>query len=373
MRRRKEPQSVPPVDSGFSRIVTLDKGRTYSAFKIVCGMVGPTPITGWNCWSARAASKLADVLRSDQFDTVQVEGIHLIKYLPMLRAAPGRPAILIDWHNIESELMLRYANLSENWPKRIVARRTAGLIQGAENQLLDTCTTHTVASARERQILLARRPRANIVVIPNGVDTSSYTPEAISKVSRESGFAESKPTILFVGSMDYHANVEAVTWFSRAAWPQIARNHPDIHFMIVGRDPPPLVRALASDRVHVTGTVDDVRPYYGSALAVVVPIRSGSGTRIKILEAMAAGVPVVSTRLGAEGLTVEDGVHLLLADDGHEIASAVTRLASSFETRIQLSRAGRELVCRTYDWTTIGKRLYRIHADLVRSRCQAQA
>jgi glycosyltransferase involved in cell wall biosynthesis len=368
MRRRGEAQNVPPVDSGLSRIVTLDKGRAYSLFKIVYGMVGPTPITVWNCWSTRSASKLADVLRSDRFDTVQMEGIHLVKYLPMLRAAPGPPAIVVDWHNIESEVMLRYANLTESWSKRIVAMRTAKLIQRAENQLLDICTTHTVASERERQELLARRPRANIAVIPNGVDTSSYTPETMSKVSRQSAFAQSKPTILFVGSMDYHANVDAVTWFSRAAWPQIARNHPDMHFMIVGRDPPPIVRALASDRIHLTGTVDDVRPFYASALAVVAPIRSGSGTRIKILEAMAAGVPVVSTRLGAEGLAVEDGVHLLLADDGPEIALAVTRLASSFETRIQLSRAGRALVCRRYDWTMIGEQLYRIHADLVRSR-----
>jgi len=297
-----------------------------------------------------------------------MEGIHLIKYLPMLRAAPGPPAIVVDWHNIESEIMLRYANLTENWPKKIVAMRTAKLIQRAENQLLDACTTHTVPSERERQELLARRPRANIAVIPNGIDTSSYTPEAISKVSRQSGFGESKPNILFVGSMDYHANVDAVSWFLRAAWPQIARNHPDMHFMIVGRDPPPFVRALASDRIHVTGTVDDVRPFYASALAVVAPIRSGSGTRIKILEAMAAGVPVVATRLGAEGLAVEDGVHLLLADDGQEIALAVARLASSFETRIRLSRAGRALVSRAYDWTTIGTQLYRIHADLVRSR-----
>ena len=105
--------------------------------------------------------------------------------------------------------------------------------------------------------------------------------------------------------MDYHANIDAVTWFSRTAWPEIAPKHPDLHFTIVGRDPAPAVRALASDRIHVTGTVDDVRPFYASAVAAVVPIRSGSGTRLKILEAMAAGVPVISTRLGAEGIEVE--------------------------------------------------------------------
>jgi len=168
--------------------------------------------------------------------------------------------------------------------------------------------------------------------------------------------------------MDYHANIDAVTWFSRAAWPEIARNHPDIHFMIVGRDPAPEVRALTSDRIHVTGTVDDVRPFYASAVAAVVPLRSGSGTRLKILEAMAAGIPVVSTRMGAEGIEAEDDVHLLLADSGPEIAAAVRRVASSAETRTRLSQAARALVYRVYDWSVIGKQLFGIHADLVESR-----
>jgi glycosyltransferase involved in cell wall biosynthesis len=168
--------------------------------------------------------------------------------------------------------------------------------------------------------------------------------------------------------MDYHANVDAVTWFSRVAWPEIARNHPNLQFAIVGRDPTPEVRALNSDRIHVTGTVDDVRPFYAAAVAAVVPIRSGSGTRLKILEAMAAGVPVVSTRLGVEGIEAEDNVHLLLADSGPEIAAAVGRVASSSETRNRLSQAARALVCRVYDWSVIGKQLFAIHADLMESR-----
>jgi len=152
------------------------------------------------------------------------------------------------------------------------------------------------------------------------------------------------------------------------AWPEIGRRYPDMHFTIVGRDPASAVRALVTDRIHVTGTVDDVRPFYASAVAVVVPLRSGSGTRLKILEAMAAGVPVVSTRLGAEGIEAEGNVHLLLADNGLEIASAVGCLASSAELRVRLSQAARALVCRVYDWSTIGDQLYEIHADLVQSR-----
>jgi glycosyltransferase involved in cell wall biosynthesis len=368
MRQAAEEQHAVPDDSRIARIVTLNKSRTYSPTKIFRGLIGPIPITVLNCWSSRAASQLADVLRSYQFDTVQVEGVLLIEYLPIIREAQGCPAVIVDWHNIESEMMWRYAKTTGNWLKRIAARRTAKLIERAEDLLLDNHVTHTVTSERERQKLLARRPGANIHVIPNGVDTSYYTARTISEVTRPRGQADSKPTILFVGSMDYHANVDAVSWFSRVSWPQIALNHPDMQFMIVGRNPRPEVRALASDRIHVTGTVDDVRPFYAPAVAVVVPLRSGSGTRVKILEAMAAGVPVVSTRLGAEGLEVEDGAHLLLADSGQEITSAVNRVASSTELQVRLSQAGRALVCRVYDWTIIGEKLYGIHDRLSQSR-----
>jgi glycosyltransferase involved in cell wall biosynthesis len=368
MSQAAEEQHAAPDDSRIARIVTLNKSRTYSPTKIFRGLIGPIPITVLNCWSSRAASQLADVLRSYQFDTIQVEGVLLIEYLPIIRKAQGCPAVIVDWHNIESEMMWRYAKTTGNWLKRIAARRTAKLIERAEDLLLDNHVTHTVTSERERQKLLARRPGANIHVIPNGVNTSYYTARTISEVTRHRGQADSKPTILFVGSMDYHANVDAVTWFSRVSWPQIAVNHPDMQFMIVGRNPRPEVRALASDRIHVTGTVDDVRPFYARAVAVVVPLRSGSGTRVKILEAMAAGVPVVSTRLGAEGLEVEDGAHLLLADSGQEITSAVNRVASSTELQVRLSQAGRALVCGVYDWTIIGEKLYGIHERLSQSR-----
>src|SRR3974390_3627014 len=114
--------------------------------------------------------------------------------------------------------------------------------------------------------------------------------------------------------MDYHANIDGVTWFAHEIWPEIAARHPELEFIIVGRRPSAAVRALASQRIRVTGTVDDVRRFYTSAVVVIAPLRVGAGTRLKILEAMAAGVPVVSTRLGAEGIDAQPGRCLLLAD-----------------------------------------------------------
>jgi polysaccharide biosynthesis protein PslH len=363
-----ESPQAPPEGSDFASVVTLYKDRMYTPSKIVRGLAGPIPLTVLNCWSPRSASHLAEVLRSRPFDTVQIEGVHLMKYLPTIQDAPGSPAIVVDWHNIESEMMWRYTKTTRNWAKKIAGRRTAKLIERAEDRLLDSSVTHTVTSERERQKLLARCPNADIRVIPNGVDAGYYSAKEITQACRRSGQPVSKPTILFVGSMDYHANVDAVTWFSRTAWPQIARKHPDLHFTIVGRDPAPQVRALASDRIHITGTVDDVRAFYASAVAAVVPLRSGSGTRFKILEAMATGVPVISTRMGAEGIEAEDNIHLLLADTDRGISAAVNRVVSSAETRSRLSQAARELVCNVYDWSVIGKQLCAIHEELVESR-----
>jgi len=366
-RDREEPY-VLPDDSGLAAVVALDKDRTYTPFKVLRGLAGPTPMTVLNCWSLRARSQLASVLRSGRFDTIQMEGVHLLKFLPVVRETPRSPAIVVDWHNIESELMWRYAENTSSWGKKIAARRTAKLIERAEDRMLKICATHTVTSERERQKLLARCPDANIQVIPNGVDMNAYSAKKIADSGSGTGQANSKPTILFIGSMDYHANIDAATWFSRQVWPAIARAHPELVFTIVGRNPSPEVRGLASDRIRVTGTVDDIRPFLASAAVVIVPIRYGSGTRYKILEAMAAGVPVVSTRLGAEGIEASDCVHLLLADKETEFAAAVSRLLTSPDTRSGFSQAARALMARVYDWPIIGSRLYGIHSELAAKR-----
>jgi glycosyltransferase involved in cell wall biosynthesis len=362
-----EGRQTPPGESIVANVVTLEKRRTYTPSKIIRGLAGPTPVTVLNCWSDQAASQLAEVLKVNQFDTVQISGTPLMGYLPVVQNLQRRPAIVVDWHNIESELMWRFAKSAGNWPKQMAARRTANLIERAEDRLLDSCEMHTVTSERERQKLLLRHPNANIAVIPNGVDTSYFVPKETAGTHHSNGQGGTKPTVLFVGSMDYHANVDAVLWFYRVVWPEIARKHPEVRFTIVGRDPVPEILAIQSDRIQVTGTVRDVRPYYTDAVAAIAPIRTGSGTRLKILEAMAAGVPVISTRLGVEGLDVEDDIHVLLGEDGKETVAAIDRILLSAETRQRISASARALVTGRYDWSTIGGRLSGIHQDLGRS------
>ena len=214
-----EKASSPPGDCGFEEIISLKKGVGYTPDKILRGITGSIPLTALNYFQSGSASQLANLLARRRFDTVQLEGVQLSNYLPVIRAAPNPSAILIDWQNIESELMLRYSENQSMWPKRILAKRTAALLERTEKTLLEGYAAHTVPSEREREKLLARNPSANLHVIPNGVDTDLFSPAIMAEMQRTAGQLVPKRSILFVGSMDYHANIDAVSWFAREVWP----------------------------------------------------------------------------------------------------------------------------------------------------------
>ena len=365
MYRSDEKPSNPPTDCTIQNIVSLRRGRDYTLGKIVRGLAGSVPLTVLNYFDTESASQLRDLLSQRQFDTVQIEGVHLSQYLPFIQAAPNSPSVIVDWHNVESELMWRYSEKQPLGPRRLAARRTATSLERLETELLKIAGTHTVVSERERQKLIKRCPNARVEVIPNGVDTDFYSPSQISKITENVESGGKKRAILFVASMDYHANIDGVTWFAREIWPEVATKHPELEFRIVGRNPPPAVRALASERIGVTGTVEDIRPFYSSAVAVVVPLRIGSGTRLKILEAMAAGVPVVSTHLGAEGIDATNNIHLLVADDRSGIIAAIDKITNS-PTRNCLVLAARDYVVNHYNWSLFGERLFQLHQESAR-------
>jgi glycosyltransferase involved in cell wall biosynthesis len=209
-----------------------------------------------------------------------------------------------------------------------------------------------VCSEREREHLREIAPSARVAVAPNGVDTAYFA---------ETEAPAAPPTrIVFVGLMNYHSNVEAAVAFTRDVWPRLRSRLPGCSLTLVGATPDPAVLALREVAgVEVTGTVPDVRPYYREALAAIVPLRSGGGTRLKILEAMAASVPVVSTAFGAEGLEVAPGENILLADpmDPDAWVRELARLAESESWRRQLTASARQLVRERYDWTILGESL----------------
>jgi polysaccharide biosynthesis protein PslH len=342
--------------------ILVPRPATYSLSNLLRGLAGPLPVTVLNFTTAAMRVELERILGSEPFDLVQMEGVHLYSYLPTIAAAPGCPRVIADWHNIESELIRRYSeNLSPLLPTRWYAARTARLVESLEPILLEQCQANLVCSERERQVLLARSPGATIRVVENGVDAGGPVPVPKARLERRD--------LVFVGSMDYHANIDAALYFAREIWPALHQRRPDLRFVIVGSRPTPEVLALGRQAgIVVTGTVDSVGPYYDAALAAVVPLRVGSGTRLKVLEAMAAGVPVISTSLGAEGLAVTEGKHLILADTPAAFTSAVVRLAGDDAEWMQIAIAGRELAASRYDWSGIAASLYEFYEEVISAR-----
>ncbi len=388
--QQNESSAEPLLDkpeSFYDRVITVGRDQGYTLSKIVRGAIGRTPLPVLNYTTPAMKQALARILDEQDFDVVQVESIHLAEYLLIIRAARHPPLIICDWHNIESELMSRYSERQKSFLRRTYARRAARQMSSLERRSMREFDAHVVVSSRDGARLLELEPEARVSVIENGVDISYYTDERITKAhdawhkeqSRAAASAqvarpeqspnslEQKPRrIAFVGSMDYHANVDAVVSFASEVWPRLREQQPGLIFTIVGRDPDAEVRQLALiPGIEVTGTIDDVRPYYHEMLAAVIPLRVGGGSRLKILEAMAAGVAVVSTALGAEGLDVRDGVNILIAETAEEFCKAIGGLNENVEQRRRLIAGGRALVSEQYDWSRLGALLFEKYESLL--------
>jgi glycosyltransferase involved in cell wall biosynthesis len=187
-------------------------------------------------------------------------------------------------------------------------------------------------------------------VIPNGVDTA--------RLRRVPPSQNTDASLLFAGTLSYPPNAEAVRWFVDEILPRVRERRSDVTLTVVGRDPPPRVARLAADpAVRVVGWIDDIATAYEHASVVIAPLRTGSGTKLKVLEALAAARPLVATSVATEGIEIEDGEHVLVADDAAGFADAVVLLLADAALRRRIGEAGRQRVTTRYDWEPLGERL----------------
>jgi glycosyltransferase involved in cell wall biosynthesis len=199
-------------------------------------------------------------------------------------------------------------------------------------------------SETDREAMSSMVAREHISVVPTGVDLSKY--------QYDPGARPSGPLVVFTGSMDWAPNIDGVEFFCKEIWPQVLAKVPEARFRIVGRDPQPRVKALASKNVEVTGTVPSIVDHLREAAVFVVPLRIGGGTRIKIYEGMAMGKATVSTTIGAEGLDVQHGRDILLEDSPASFASAIVTFLQNDEARRRYEAAA-AATARKYDWSVI--------------------
>jgi len=305
---------------------------------------------------------LAEIRRhiaSGSVDVLHLNHLDAAQYLEYLQLEPGRTRTTIDTHNLLSGLYGHLVAAAGNplskaftwlqWTRMV--RYEPALLRRAEHVL--------VCSEKEREALAVLGVE-RVRVVPNGVDTSYFAPLATPPENRLGALE-----LVFTGGMDYLPNEDGARWFLERIFPLVVRGRPDARITFVGKNPSSALRAFAREgQIVFTGRVEDVRPFVQRAQVFVVPLRIGGGTRLKLLEALATGVPLVSTRVGAEGLDFSADEHLLLADEPQDFANAVLALANDKPRAARLAASGRARVLERYDWTVTTQPLI----DEVRAR-----
>jgi glycosyltransferase involved in cell wall biosynthesis len=302
----------------------------------------PLPDLAYRLESRLYRQALADVLQRQRYDVVQIEGLEMMPFLALARSGADRGGVIYDAHNAEMSLQRSIFQVEFRDP----ARWLAGLYSLTQWSKLGTYErvmmneTHMVLAVSEPDAGKLHGRHVEPELVPNGVDTSQIP-------FRGAGPAGQR--FLFIGPLDYRPNADAVRWLVRAIWPRILAKLPDARLRLVGRG----AERIAGPNVEAVGYVDEVGENLGRADALIVPMRMGAGVRFKVLEAMAAGVPVVSTSVGLSGIAAEHERHALVANSAEDLASAAVRVVEDRALGRRLAREARGLVEARYDWKKI--------------------
>jgi glycosyltransferase involved in cell wall biosynthesis len=303
--------------------------------------------------------KTLEELRSFNFDAAIIEFIFMSHYHDLLPVCT-----ILHEHNIESDIFRQYAYLPNITEAKIFGLRknrafwkaTWMLMAEFENKMWQSFPLRITVSEKDKLEMDSRCPYGRTIVIPNGVNTNTVglIPAGNSR------------KILFMGTMDYYPNTDAAIYLVKSIMPFIHQKDHNISLCISGRNPPQSVMALASDsRVEVIANPDSMREVASQCCLTVVPLRLGGGTRLKILDSFAMGLPVVSTSLGCEGLALMEGRHILIRDDAESFADAVLQVISDNILANTLRVNGRRLVEERYDWGMIFRHLEQEMLQLV--------
>ena len=298
---------------------------------IARGVATTHSVSAGRFWSAAMRETVRSAAAEMPLDLLQVEYQQLV---PFVRDVPAKISVL-DLHNVESALVASYAQARRGVPAALL-RAEAVALERMERRTIGEFDHVVVVSEEERARLTAGA--RSVLVCPNGREPTAVLPDA------------PEATVAFVATMGWAPNVDAAVWLGREIWPLVQAAVPESQLLLVGREPAPAVRALAGENVHVTGTVSDVTPYLARSRVVVAPLRAGGGTRLKIMEALDTGRPVVATSVGCEGMDDLVGRGVVVADTAEGLADAIVSLLVDPARASALGRTGHDAVAADHTW-----------------------
>lgn len=358
--QREDIQVLERLCAGGVYTVPMERSKVGDAIHMLRSLLTGQPFLMIR--DDRAAMRhLVDRLTAEQrFDVVHADQLNMAQYAARVSGA----AKVLDAHNALWLLYRRLWETTRSGPQKWLLGRDWRLLKAYEGRICREFDAVLAVSQEDRVALEEAAGRAvDITVIPIAIDT-----EEVALVER----VPEPRHILHIGTMYWPPNIDGVRWFVRDVWPLIRKRRPDAQFDIVGARPPREIMALGGDEtgINVTGYVPDPMPYLRRAALMVVPLRAGGGMRVKILNALAQGIPVVSTTLGCEGIAVTPGWDALLGDTPETFAAQVLRVLNDPDLGRRLAANGRRLVEREYDYRPVCHALDPVYAQVTTGREQ---
>lgn len=338
----KQVEVVPFQHNSFSRLIRW--------VRIFSNLFTQVPLEVAAKESAEMKKKVKKII-NDDFDVIQVEWLQMAHYLPF-DLLKNTPLILVE-HDV-AYVPLKRRSLTETGILKYVLKRECSKMKKYEQEMCHKFSKIIAMSEIDKERLLELNENLDVYVVPNGVDTRYISP----KIDQEDA-----GSLLFIGWMKHYPNRDAMIFFLKQVFPLIITKIPSIKVYIVGQHAPQEILNLAESNPNIicTGYVEDVREYLHKCTVYICPLRIGGGTRLKILEAMAAGIPIVSTTIGAEGLSVVHGENILLSDSPEMFSKETINLLNNPKLRSKLVKNARNFVEENYDWEMIAQKQMAIY------------
>jgi glycosyltransferase involved in cell wall biosynthesis len=304
------------------------------------------------------AQKITEILRKDTYDIIQLETLQMATYLDILRKYSEAPVVLRA-HNIEHKIWQRIAENCHNPFKRFYLNHLYHSLRRFEIGILNKMDGIIAITPVDARNLDRLSHSTNIISIPFGINLESLP---------ENPLQPEEASLFHIGSMNWYPNEEGIKWLISEVWPAVTKKQPGIELHLAGRYMTDWLLKLSVPRIIVDGEVPDVWEYMQKYSIMVVPLFSGSGIRIKIVEAMAAGKAIITTAIGAEGINYENGVHLLIAKDAKSFTDAIVKLCNDKTLRDTLGKNARLLIAKEHDNNKLMQKLTSFYAELVKKK-----
>ena len=340
--------SIPAQQSG--------RKLAYAAAKSLCGT---RPFV-----AEKYSSEQMRVRASALASAVDLVHVDMLPLMTLVENPPARVPVVLNAHNVEHALLRQRAAIEPHWPQRLFLRSQVAKLQAYERAACRSASHILACSQDDADSLAELAPETPISVVPNGVDVERNRPSTNAVRKRP-------PQLVFVGQMGWFPNRDGAEWFIDEVFPRILAVRPDAEFVLVGKSGGLRVPAALRSHGRLPGFVENLDSALHDADVYVVPLRTGSGTRLKVLEAMAFGKAIVTTHIGAQGIELEPGAEALFADGADDFAAAVLRLIANPHEAARLGTAARAKAQMLYDWNAIGRQVVSTYATLLQDQREA--